>query len=274
MASARKQERSHIFAPSWSRLLKLSLLIIIVAGGIYGAQQVELFLIRDSRFILTPAAEYGEQSPALHLEGIQYASRSRVLQIFQQDIGRSLYLFPMAERRAALLHVPWIKEASITRTWPNQVTVRVLERKPAAFVQFRSESISRWSLIDQDGVILEPPAHTAFNLPVVSGIRPEESQAMRGVRVRRMLRMLDDLGAQHDRISEVDVSDLDDLKVSLKVDQRAVVLMLGDHNFHTRFQNFLDHSQEIQKRIADMGVLDLRLDDRITVLGGGRGHAQ
>jgi cell division protein FtsQ len=270
MRSTKKQDRPRISAPSWARVFKLSILMIAVVGVIYGAQQVELFLIRDPRFVLTAPAEYGEESPALHLEGLRYASRNQVLRLFQQDIGRSLYLFPMAERRKTLLRIAWIKEASITRTWPNQVTVRVVERQPAAFIQLRSESISRWSLIDQDGVILEPPSRTAFNLPVVSGVRPEESQSMRGVRVRRMLRMLDDLGPQQTQISEIDVSDLDDLKVTVKMDQRAVVLILGDHNFRTRFQNFLDHYQDIQKRISDMASLDLRLDDRITVLAGGR----
>jgi cell division protein FtsQ len=268
MPSSRKQDRPRSFAPSWSLIFKTSILIIALTGAIYGAQQVELFLIRDPRFVLTAPAEYGDESPALHLEGLQYVSRNQVLRVFQQDIGRSLYLFPMAERRKSLLRIAWIKEAAITRTWPNQVTIRIVERQPAAFIELRSDSISRWSLIDQDGVILEPPARTAFNLPVVSGVRAEESQSMRGIRVRRMLRMLDDLGPQHSRISEVDVSDLDDLKVTLKVDQRAIVLMLGDHNFRSRFQNFLDHYQDIQKRISDLSTLDLRLDDRITVIGG------
>lgn len=271
MPSAKKQDRPRSFVPSWSSVFKGSILIIAAGGAIYGAQQVELFLIRDPRFVLTPSAEYGEESPALHLDGIRYASRTQVLRVFQQDIGRSLYLFPMAERRKALLRVPWIKEASITRTWPNQVTVRLVERQPVAFIELRSESISRWSLIDADGVILEPPVRTAFNLPVVTGVRPQESHSMRGIRVRRMLRMLDELGPLHSRISEVDVSDLDDVKVTVKVDQRAVVLLLGDHNFRTRFQHFLDHYPDIQKRITSMATLDLQLDDRITVLGGGHG---
>lgn len=271
MRSSKKQEHAGSSAPSWARLFKISILMIVVVGAIYGTQQVELFLIRDPRFVLTPPADYGEDSPALHLEGLRYASRHQVLRVFQKDIGRSLYLFPLAERRKALLRIPWIKEASITRTWPNQVTVRVVERQPVAFIQFPSESMSRWSLIDQDGVILEPPPRTAFNLPVIAGLHIEEGQAMRGTRVRRMLRMLDELGPQQTQISEVDVSDLDDLKVTVKKDQRAVVLMMGDHNFRTRFQNFLDNYQDIRKRLSAAAPLQLRVDDRtITVLAGVR----
>lgn len=271
MRSSKKPEAKRASVLSWARLFKLSILMIVIVGAIYGTQQAELFLIRDPRFVLTPPAEYGDESPALHLEGLRYASRTQVLRIFQQDIGRSLYLFPMVERRKALSRIPWIKEASITRTWPNQVTVRVVERRPSAFLQLRSDSISRWFLIDQDGVVLDPPARTAFNLPIVSGIRAGESQALRGTRVRRMLRVLDDLGAQQTPISEIDVSDLDDVKLTVKKDRRAVVLAIGDRNFRTRFQNFLDHYQDIQKHISDSSWLQLRVDDRsITVLAGGR----
>src|ERR1700730_559435 len=107
MRSPKKQDHSRDFAPSWSRVFKLSMLIITVAGVIYGAQQVEQFLIRDPRFVLAAPTEYGDESPALHLEGIRYASRNQVLRVFQQDIGRSLYLFPMTERRKALLRIGW-----------------------------------------------------------------------------------------------------------------------------------------------------------------------
>lgn len=262
-SDSQKQERSQASRSAWRRALTISLLILAFAGTVFAAQQIEQFLIRDPRFALTPPAEYGEESLGIRLNGIQFASRADVMRVFQQDIGRSLYLLPLADRRKALLRVPWIKEASILRTWPHQINVYITERQPVAFLQIRSESISRWSLIDQDGVVLEPPLRTPFELPVVSGIRLQESQTMRASRIRRMLRLLDDIGASRSRISEVDVTDLDNLKVSLRVGKRAIVLMLGDHNFHTRFQNFLDHYEEIRNRIADVSALDLQLDGRI-----------
>jgi hypothetical protein len=82
--------------------------------------------------------------------------------------------------------------------------------------------------------------------------------------------MLDDIGTFRQKVSEVDVSDLDDLKVTIKIGDRALILMLGDQNFRTRFQNFFDHYAEIQKRVSDLTMLDLRLDDRITVVGAQR----
>ena len=59
----------------------------------------------------------------------------------------------LADRRATLRTVDWVKDASIARLWPNRVVVRVWERVPVA-LSFRIAPSSRFGLIDEDGVIL------------------------------------------------------------------------------------------------------------------------
>jgi len=145
--------------------------------------------------------------------------------------------------------------------------VHIEERHPAAFVKLRGESMERWALIDEEGVILDPPLKAPFHLPMLAGINPEESAAQRGVRVRRAQRLVQELGSLADRISETDVTDLDDLKVTEKLDGRAVTLMLGERNFTSRLQNFLEHYPDIHRRIPQVTTFDLRLDDRITGVG-------
>jgi cell division protein FtsQ len=54
------------------------------------------------------------------------------------------------------------------------------------------------------------------------------------------------------------------LKVTEKLDGRAVTLMLGERNFASRLHNFLDHYPDIHRRIPQVTTFDLRLDDRIT----------
>lgn len=255
---------------NWRYVISACLLSLVLMSVVFAWQQTEQFLLRDPHFVLARPTEYGEESPNLRIDGVQYASRNQVLRVFQPDIGRSLFLFPIEERRKALLRVAWVKDASIERTWPNRILVRISERQPSAFVQLKSESMSRWALIDSDGIILEPPLRSNFKLPVITGVEAGEPPALRGVRVRRMSRMLDDIGNYRQKVSEIDVSDLDDLKATIKMGDRALILMLGDRNFHGRFQNFFDHYDEIQRRISDLTLLDLRLDDRITVVGGAR----
>jgi len=177
-------------------------------------------------------------------------------------MGRSIYLLPLAGRRATLRTVDWVKDAAVLRLWPNRVLVRVAERRPVAFVTLAA---SRYGLIDEDGVIL-PPATDRFHLPVLKGVNARDSGADRRDRVQRMLRLLRALGGHAEQIAEVDVTDREDLRVTQPYDGRMVTLLLGDRNFAVRYQNFLNHYTEIREKMPGANSLDLRLEDRITVV--------
>ena len=75
------------------------------------------------------------------------------------------------------------------------------------------------------------------------------------------------------QISEVDVSDPDNLVVIEVVQGRAVRLLLGNRNYLQRMNNFMDHYSDIVRRAPGARTFDLRLDDRITAQNGGAdGH--
>jgi cell division protein FtsQ len=243
---------------------------VALSGGIYASQRFAQFLIRDTRFFLPGPADYGLESPNLELHGIRYASRQQVLRLFEPDYGRSLYLFPLAARRKELLGVHWVHDASIARIWPNRVIVQITERRPAAFIKLPAEAMQRWALIDEEGVILDPPPKAVFTLPVLAGVFSGESQEKRGIRVRRMQRVMKELGPLADNVSEVDASDLDDLKITEQAGGGAVSLMLGDRNFSSRLRNFLEHYPDIHRNMPRATSFDLRLDDRITGLEASR----
>lgn len=239
---------------------------VVLSGVIYASDGFAQFLIRNPRFFLPGPPDYGLESPNLELHGLRYASRQRVLRLFDPDYGRSLYLFPLSARRSELLRVPWVHDASIARIWPNRIVVHITERKPAAFIKLPAENMLRWALIDDEGVILDPPPKSTFQLPVLAGVIGSETREKRGIRVRRMQRLMRELGPLADNVSEVDASDLDDLKITEQAGGGAVTLMLGDRNFSSRLKNFLAHFPEIHKNMPHAASFDLRLDDRITGL--------
>jgi cell division protein FtsQ len=45
-----------------------------------------------------------------------------------------------------------------------------------------------------------------------------------------------------------------------------VTLLLGDQNFAVRYQNFINHYAEIHEKMPEASSLDLRMEDRITVV--------
>ena len=174
--------------------------------------------------------------------------------VFSEDIGRSVYSIPLADRQETLRAVDWVKDATVARMWPNRLQVRVEERVPVAFVTLGS----KFALIDEDGVIL-PQAAGRFGLPVLSGVKAKDPIEVRRERVKRMMRLLHDLGDQGRNLSEIDVSDGDDVKVMEPRDVRVVTLLFGDRNFNLRYQNFTRNYPEIKRRLPDAATLDLRL---------------
>jgi cell division protein FtsQ len=232
---------------------------VLLIASIYVFHRLEQFLIRDPRFAL---AGVDADPAAIEIAGAAHASRAQIERVFAIDLGRSVYLLPLSERRETLRSVDWVKDASIARLWPNRVVVSVQERKPVAFLTLAP---SRFGLIDEDGVIL-PPAPDRFKLPVLAGVRPSDSPAERRDRVHRMMRLTLDLGDNVRNISEIDVSDRDNLKVTVPRDGHIMTLLLGDRNYAQRYQSFLSYYSKIKRNLPNAATLDLRLDDRITAV--------
>jgi cell division protein FtsQ len=254
----------------------------VVAGGLvmlallFALRWTEEFLIRNDRFRISEPEDVAGQSPNLEVEGVRYASPSQIRHVFAEDIGRSLYLVPIWKRRAELLEIDWVEDATVAKVWPNSLRVVVHERTPVAFVHLppnRKDGMSQFALIDKDGYILRPRVASRFTLPVITGIRETEPIEDRKSRVRLVLAMLKDIGPLAAQISEIDVHNPNDLIVAEHVHDTVLNLMLGNENFADRIRNFLDHYEEIKARRPDAKTLDLRVDGVITATGT-EGHAQ
>ena len=258
------------------RWLLLSLSVCVHAGvGMFTFSRVERFLMRDPRFLFQGPEDPGEESRNLRIDGVQHASRSAVTGVFSSDFGRSLYEVPVTERRRRLLAVNWVKQAAVLRVWPNRIRVRIEERTPVAFVQVdATDGSSRAAMIDFEGVILERQNAEVYKLPVLTGIRESHNEEERKRRVRRMMKLTEEMSGAMEKISEIDAADAENLKVTQKIDGRAVVLILGNHGFRGRMDNFEDNYPEIHKRMPGANTFDLRLDDRITVVPSEGGHVK
>lgn len=254
----------------WTLVAAFSIVVVL-----FLTSRVEQFLISEPRFILPPAPETGSPNPNFTMEGLFYTADQQVAQVFARDFGRSIYLCPIAERRRMLLAIDWVKDATVSRIWPNKLAIRITERTPVAFVQVAgAHGGTRFGLVDADGVLLDPLRATKLNLPVMVGITAADTEEIRRLRVKRLMRLQQELGSNlMAKISEIDVSDVENVKATQKFENRVVVLMLGNHDFLPRMNNFLNNYEQIRTRMQDAATLDLRLNDRITAVGGA-GHVE
>lgn len=242
--------------------------LVVTVGAFIVMSRMEQFLISDPRLRLPGPPDPGIASPNFRITGLSHAPEDQVIQTFERDFGRSLYLCPIAERRRSLLAIDWVKDASVLRIWPNSLDIRITERTPVAFAQIPNGPSMHFSLIDADGVLLAMSKSNEYHLPVLVGITAADSERIRRERVRRMLRLQSEIGARMDKVSEVDITDMENVKISEEFNHRMLVLMLGNQNFSTRLENFTSNYSEIRKRMPEASAFDLRLPDRITAVGG------
>ncbi len=242
----------------WRLWLTVAGGLVLCASTAAAAYKVRAWVLTDPQFVLS-----AEDPRAFVIQGVRYASRSKVARVFEADFGRSVFAVSLAERRRRLLALDWVEDATVARIWPNRLVVRISERAPVAFVNLPlATGLTRVLLIDPHGVLLDPPPQARFSFPVLGGITEAHDEAARRARVQAMMRLLDDLGPLGKDVSEVNAADLENLRVVTQVD--ATELMLGSGNYARRYQAFMRHYPEIRKRSPGVASFDLRLDDRIT----------
>ncbi|MEZ5357078.1 MAG: FtsQ-type POTRA domain-containing protein [Bryobacteraceae bacterium] len=229
-------------------------------------QRFEGFLVTDERFLLRPAEPGATGSPDVSVQGASLASIPSLQAVFAADEGRSVFSLPLAERAAQVRKVQWVKSARVSRIWPNRVAVAVEERNPVAFVHLdpvRRGQPVRPRLIDAEGEILPLVEHRRFTLPVLTGVRTDQTRDQRVRLVRIMTQLLRELGEPGRRISEIDVSSPDNLRIVYPTAHRAITLIMGDREWRARLEKFLRHYPEIRQNMPNAVELDLRLEGHI-----------
>lgn len=252
MAREAKKETSGLRKALW-RVVLIVCGVAVLTG--ISVSMVHRYLIHDPKFILSH-----DRRDALTISGLRYGSRAKVQRIFAEDADRSVFSVPLEERRRRLLAIDWVEDAAVSRVWPDRLAVRILERKPVAFVQVQSAVM----LIDGEGWLLEPPPRAQFTFPVLSGVRAEDPPARRMEAVRALLDVEESLGAGMKDVSEVNAIDPGNIRIVAQVEGHVVDLILGEDNLGPRYRNFIDHYAEMRKRSPEVRMFDLRLDDRIT----------
>lgn len=86
--------------------------------------------------------------------GISVSSANTILADMGVRAGSPMIRISETATEAALLDDPWIADADLSMGWPNRVTVTIVERVPAAWV----ETADGWSRRAVDGVALPSPA--------------------------------------------------------------------------------------------------------------------
>jgi len=269
---AKKQQATAVSAPPW-KLLGWSLGgVIALLLFLWIGSKIDEFLATEPRFALAPPVETGEPSPNLQITGMKRADREEVLKIFAPDLGKSIYLVPLDERRERLTKIDWVRDASVLRIWPNRIQVHLTERVPVASIHLPSTprdvelgQVFHLALIDNEGTILTPYGTARPPAPVVTGVSPEVPIEERKIRVQRVVKLMREAGIYRERIALVDASDPNNLKLHQPFMQREIVLYLGHEKFLVRLENYFTNIDKLPQN-PNIPGFDLQSETQIVAL--------
>lgn len=122
----------------------------------------------------TTGSEAGFVVRQVEITGAVNQPRLSIYRELLEGGSDAMLLTDLPAMRERLNALPWVKDVSIARRWPDRLEVRVTERKPAALWQ-RQGAIR---LIDAEGVVLPAEDLSAFpNLPLLVGTGAKDEAA-------------------------------------------------------------------------------------------------
>ena len=209
--------------------LRIGLFAIIALVGLVGyraAASADFFKVRK-----------------VETRGAVRASNDDIKATVLHDVGETgVWRADLDQLSKHLERLPWVRTAIVTRVLPDGIRVRITERQPRAVVRTTS---GRFMWVDDDAVYLGEMAPTdqmpAFFLHGWNEDDSSQAQAGNRERVRRFLELQREWEAQgvSDRVSEVNLLDLRDVRVQLAGDDAQIEVRLGADDQAARLRKAL-----------------------------------
>lgn len=246
----------------WGRVAAISALLAILGVGWAAASVARHMVLQDERFVLAGAF-------SVLTEGNQHLSRAQLLQVFGGDIERNILSISLTERKADLEQIPWIKHATLMRLLPDRIKVSVEERTPVAFIRQGGHI----GLVDADGVLLElAPGNSqsdGYSFPVVTGVSPADPVSVRAARIKvfqEFVKALDTTGQRISaRLSEVDLSNPEDVKALIPDRGTDVLVHFGDSDYLDRYRKYEAHLAEWRAQYPKLSSVDMRYERQVVL---------
>jgi len=250
--------RSSLPKKTVNHLLWVGIAVAALSVGALGAVTLYHFGEHSWRFRI-------ESSDNIEVTGIENVTKAQIMEVMGADIGRNIFFIPLSQQKSQLEQIPWVESASVMRFVPNRLKVEIHERTPVAFARVGP----RISLIDAQGTLMELPPKHRYSFPVILGMNPGEPLSTRIPRMKaynELVNELDSSGAHYSEdLSEVDLSDLENLKVRANDPAGDVLVELGSSNYLKRYTTYVSHVKEWRQQFQKLESVNLRYDNQVIV---------
>lgn len=182
---------------AWRPVLAITAVVLLVVGGIW--------LVFFSSYFAVQGVD---------VTGAQQLRAAQVERAASVPVGEPLARVDLDRIRRRVEALAAVKSADVTRQWPDQVRIAIVERQPVAVVEIGG----KLHALDEDGVVFRDLARAPAGLPRVATTAATAAEALReGALVVAALPA--ELAA---KVDHVDVATVDEITLELR-DGRQVI---------------------------------------------------
>jgi len=242
------------YVPAVFKYVLVLAAVIALALGYRGAAYASLFQLR-----------------AIDVTGTSRTSVEEIAAVTRRAVSRTgVWRADLSAISADLQRLPDVRRAVVTRVLPDVLRVRIIERVPVAVVR---TSAGHFVWVDEEGVMLGE-MKAADHMPAffIRGWNDEESQDTNKENAERVQRYLDltrawDAAGLSERISEVNLIDVRDVRAQLAGNDSQIEVRLGAQDFGERLKDALDvlDAQKQTSRASLITYVDLAQGSRAVI---------
>lgn len=203
--------------------------------------------------IATASSEAGFVVRQVEIEGATHQPKLSIYREVLEGGSDSMLLADLGAMRERLVALPWVKDASIQRRWPDRLHIRIEERVPAAVWQHKG----RLRLIDAEGAVLPAPDLSQFAaLPLLVG----EDARLQAPGLLRIVALQPELAGQMEAALWVGQRRWD-----IRMKSGETISLPEGPAAEAAFLRFADLNRETPLLGRGFARFDLRLPDKMVV---------
>ena len=213
------------------------------------------------------------QLKKIEVQGTTRVQPAEIQAVVKQSVDKTgVWKADLHEINEKLERLPWVRSAVVSRVLPDGIRVRITERAPRAVVRTSS---GRFRWVDDDAVLLGE-MQPADDVPAffLRGLSDEDSESARlenRDRVQKFLELKRDWDANglSERVSEVNVMDLRDVRAQLAGDNSQIEVRLGSRDQAERLKKALAalDSRDDVPNAARISYIDMSLGNGKAIVG-------
>ena len=244
------------YVPAFLKIILAIVVGVLIFAGYRSAASASFFQVRK-----------------VEVQGTSRVSTDEVQALVRKEVEKTgVWNADLKGINARLEKLPWIRTAIVSRVLPDGIRVRITERVPRAVVRTAS---GRFRWVDEDAVLLGEMLPTdqipAFFL---RGLNEEDSEGARTENQERVTKFMElqrewEAAGLSERVSEVNLIDIRDIRAQLAGDDSHIEIRLGSQDHGKRLKDGLQvlDGQKQSARGPLISYIDLSQGNKRAILG-------